>query len=92
VALSNFPLLPARQLMRNRFDSLAKIGRCSQPLFIVHGTCDSVVPYAQGKALFAAAREPKQFLAVEGARHGNCVSPTFFMKLPRFLKEREARE
>jgi fermentation-respiration switch protein FrsA (DUF1100 family) len=85
VALSNFPLLPARLLMRNRFDSLAKIGRCSQPAFIVHGTCDSVVPFAQGKALFIAANEPKRFLRVEGGRHGNCVSPVFFSTLRAFL-------
>ena len=85
IALGYFPLLPAHQLMRNRFDNLERIGRCPQPLFIVHGTRDSVVPFAQGEALFAAARAPKQFLTVEGGRHGNCVTTTFFAALRRFL-------
>jgi fermentation-respiration switch protein FrsA (DUF1100 family) len=86
VALSYFPLLPAKTFMRNRFDSLAKIGRCTRPIFIVHGTRDSVVPFAQGKQLFAAANEPKRFLTVEGGRHGVGAS-SFFPALKGFLRE-----
>jgi hypothetical protein len=85
VALSYFPLLPARQLMRNQFDSWARIGRCSRPVLFVHGTRDRLVPFTQGRRLFAAANGPKQFLAVEGAGHGNCVGPSFFTALRNFL-------
>src|SRR5207248_5963463 len=43
-----YPWLPARWLVRNRFDSLAKIGQCTQPVFIAHGTADGLLPYTQG--------------------------------------------
>jgi pimeloyl-ACP methyl ester carboxylesterase len=39
------------------------------PILIMHGTKDDWIPYAQGQALYAAAKEPKQFYAIEGAPH-----------------------
>ena len=44
VAVRRFGLLPAPLLMRNRFPSVDKIARCTQPLFIIHGTDDHVKP------------------------------------------------
>src|SRR5262249_37687114 len=86
VAHSVCPFLPT-SLMRNRFDSLAKIRRCGQPLLIVHGTDDHVVPFALGEELFAAANEPKRFVTVVGAGHGENVVAGFFPALRNFLKE-----
>ncbi len=90
VALSQFPFLPARQLMHNRFPSLAKIGGCTQPLFIVHGTHDHLVPVELGKRLFAAAPEPKRLLTVADAQHSDCVTSSFFDALRQFLSEVES--
>ena len=39
------------------------------PLLIIHGTDDTVIPYAHATRLFAAASEPKQFITVEGGGH-----------------------
>uniref|UniRef100_K3X987 Serine aminopeptidase S33 domain-containing protein n=1 Tax=Globisporangium ultimum (strain ATCC 200006 / CBS 805.95 / DAOM BR144) TaxID=431595 RepID=K3X987_GLOUD len=42
----------------------------SAPLFLViHGTGDQNVPFADGEALFAAAREPKTFVAIPNGNH-----------------------
>jgi fermentation-respiration switch protein FrsA (DUF1100 family) len=82
-----YPVLPARRLMRNRFDSAAKIGRCPRPLLVVHGTRDRLVPFAEGERLFAAANEPKRFRPVPGARHDDSVLAGFFHALRRFLGE-----
>jgi uncharacterized protein len=90
VALSQFPLLPAHRFMHNRFPSLAKIGLCTQPVFIVHGTRDHLVPLALGQRLFAAANEPKRWMPVVGAQHSDCVSAAFFDALRRFLSEVES--
>jgi fermentation-respiration switch protein FrsA (DUF1100 family) len=84
VARTQFPWLPVRWLMRNRFDNLAKIGRCHRPVFIAHGTADSVVPFELGCRLFAAANEPKEFLRIEGGDH-NEPAPDFYVALRRFL-------
>jgi fermentation-respiration switch protein FrsA (DUF1100 family) len=39
------------------------------PILIMHGTQDDWIPFAQGQALYDAAKEPKQFYAIEGAPH-----------------------
>lgn len=64
-----FPWLPVRWIMRNRFASIEKIGRYHGPLLIIHGTQDTVIPFAMGQALFNRANEPKRFYPVAGADH-----------------------
>jgi fermentation-respiration switch protein FrsA (DUF1100 family) len=86
-AQSHYPVLPARWLIHNRFDSLAKIGQCPGPVLIVHGTHDRTAPFVQGMRLFAAAHETKRFVAMEGADHDDSVMVDFFPTLRRFLRD-----
>jgi fermentation-respiration switch protein FrsA (DUF1100 family) len=44
------------------------------PLLVVHGSRDEVVPVAQGRQLFASAREPKTLFEVKAGRHGDALS------------------
>jgi fermentation-respiration switch protein FrsA (DUF1100 family) len=55
-----FPWLPVRLLIRDRFDSISKIGGLKMPLLMFHGELDRVVPVDSGRRLFAAAPEPKE--------------------------------
>jgi uncharacterized protein len=87
VAQHDYPILPARWLAHNRFDSLGMIGQCTRPVLIVHGTHDRTVPFTQGERLFAAAKEPKRFVKVEGANHGDAVLVGFIDALQEFLAE-----
>ncbi len=43
--------------------------RLATPLLAIVGTADTLVPPAQGRSLFEAARGPKQLLVVPGAGH-----------------------
>jgi fermentation-respiration switch protein FrsA (DUF1100 family) len=61
----------AGALMKTRWDSLSKIPRVRAPLLVLHGDADEVVPIAQGRELFAAARTSKVFVGVKGARHND---------------------
>ena len=45
------------------------IGRVGAPVFVIAGTRDAYTPLGESRALFEQAREPKEFWAVEGARH-----------------------
>jgi uncharacterized protein len=90
-ARSHYPFLPTHTLMRSRFDSLSKIGRCPRPLLVAHGTDDRVVPYWQGEALFAAANEPKEFLRLEGYHH-NLAGDEFSRAVATFLEKHPPRE
>ena len=69
VAARAYWWLPARYLLKDKFESAAVIGSINVPLLITHGTGDTIVPYVFGRRLFDAANHPKQFRAVEGAGH-----------------------
>lgn len=61
--------LPARWLILDPWDSLARIPQIGAPLLVVHGERDPTVPLRYGRRLFAAAPEPKEMLEIEGGGH-----------------------
>jgi len=69
VAARHYPYLPVRLLSRYQYDNLAAIAHVTAPVLIAHSPDDGLVPYAHGKALFAAANEPKEFLKLEGSHN-----------------------
>src|SRR6516225_7696908 len=77
VAQCHFPYVPASRMVIDRFDSLLRIGRLEAPLLVLHGERDRVVPIRFGRALLAAAPEPREgWFAPEGghedlARYGS---------------------
>jgi fermentation-respiration switch protein FrsA (DUF1100 family) len=73
MAKLQFPVLPIGWLLRSKFDNLGRIGGLVAPLFMVHGDRDTLVPMAQGRAVFDAAPEPKRFYVIEGAGHNDTV-------------------
>ncbi len=87
LAQEKYPMFPGRWLAHNRFDNLRKITACRCPVFIAHGTADALVPFHHGEQLFAAAAEPKRFLAMPGLGHNDAPDGAFYEELSRFLKE-----
>ena len=71
MARAVYPWLPIWPLLRTRYDSLARISMVGTPLLILHSERDEVVPYDQGRALYAAAAEPKRFHSIIGAGHND---------------------
>jgi fermentation-respiration switch protein FrsA (DUF1100 family) len=77
VAQCHYPFVPASRMVLDRFDLVARIGRIRAPILVLHGERDRVVPIRYGRALFAAAPEPKEgWFAPEAghedlARHGS---------------------
>jgi uncharacterized protein len=63
------PPLPYQWLLTDQFNSEALIGGIGVPVMILHGTADNNVPLAEARRLYAAAREPKSMIEVEGAGH-----------------------
>jgi len=89
MAAVHYPFVPAKLLMRNRFDSVSKIGHYRGPLLQSHGTADTIVPFAQGKRLFEAAEaaEPKQFLELAGRDHNDPEPLGYYTTLCGFLEQ-----
>jgi fermentation-respiration switch protein FrsA (DUF1100 family) len=56
----HYSFVPVSVLLRDRFDSLSAIGKIRAPILILHGERDRVIPVRFGRALLAAAPEPKE--------------------------------
>ncbi|MEQ8321751.1 MAG: alpha/beta hydrolase [Rhodospirillales bacterium] len=63
------PYVPARWLVRDRYDNLSKITQISAPLLVIHGDNDKVLPQQFGRELYAAAKEPKKAMWIDGGGH-----------------------
>ncbi len=52
-----------------RHDELGRVRRLNRPLLVLHAVSDTVVPVSEGEAIFAAAPQPKAFVALQHADH-----------------------
>ncbi|HBR00475.1 MAG TPA: phospholipase [Cyanobacteria bacterium UBA11691] len=53
-------ILPIDLLLKNQFNSRAKVPQLKMPTLFIHGQQDSAVPFFMSEELFAAAPEPKE--------------------------------
>ena len=74
VASYRWGWLPLEPLITQRFASVERVAQIGSPLLVVHGSDDSLIRPALGRQLYEAAREPKQFVLVEGGSHHNTNS------------------
>ncbi len=78
MAAKIYPFLPARLLSRFEYNTLEYLRSVTCPVFIAHSPQDDIVPFEQGRALFQAAPEPKQFLELQGGHNDSFI----FMQKP----------
>ncbi len=77
LAIAQYPWLPVRLLLKDRYESIRYIGDVHVPIFILHGEADDVVPVEMARRLFAAANEPKEIRTMPGAGHVIHDGPSF---------------
>ena len=88
VAAGHYPWAPVNLLMRNRLDSLSKIGRYAGPLLQSHGTADQIIPYELGQQLFDAAEtENKQFIALKNYGHNQMPPRRYYEQLDAWIEQ-----
>lgn len=71
VAQGHYWYAPARWLLRDKFDSMDRIGRIRAPLLLFHGDADTTIPIRFARHLFDAAPEPKEGQFLPGGAHTN---------------------
>jgi fermentation-respiration switch protein FrsA (DUF1100 family) len=64
------PIVPARILVADHFDTLAKSAEIAVPTTIVHGDADEIVPFWMGERIARAVRGAR-LLRVPGGHHGD---------------------
>lgn len=69
VAQAHYWYLPAKWLVRDRFDSISRVHRIGAPLLIMHGGRDRTIPPRFGRRLYERAAEPKRWLFLENGNH-----------------------
>lgn len=68
-AQGHYPYLPARWLVKDRFDNLSRITQVKSPILILHCEGDRTVPVDHGRALLAAAGPKARGLFFPGGGH-----------------------
>ena len=68
-AMGQVVLPPLAFLVKDDLNSARLIPGLTVPLLVIHGTQDRLVPFQQGRALYALAPPPKQFYEVPGGEH-----------------------
>lgn len=71
VAAGQYPWLPVRPMLFDRYESSKYISAVHCPLLVVHGERDEIIPVDMGRQLFAAANEPKKMVTFPNAGHAD---------------------
>jgi uncharacterized protein len=66
IGQERYPFFPIRLIMRNPFESIQRIDRVHAPMLFLHSPEDAVIPIAEGRRLYEAARGDKTFVEVHG--------------------------
>lgn len=75
IGADQYPFLPVRLLMRNRYDSLAKLTAYRGPLIQIHGSIDALIPIECARTLFdSAPSQPKAFIELPSLDHNDNLS------------------
>jgi hypothetical protein len=61
-----FPWLLVRWINTIKYDTHSKLPRLKIPVLVMHSRSDTMIPFAHGEKLFAAANEPKTFWELKG--------------------------
>jgi fermentation-respiration switch protein FrsA (DUF1100 family) len=83
-----YPFLPIKLIAKSKFASIEKVGALKLPKLFLHARHDEVIPFEHGKALFAAAAEPKQFVELNSG-HADAyleARDTYYPAIDAFIK------
>lgn len=85
----HYPYLPVSLIVTHRYNSIGKLPGITCPKLFIHGSDDTLIPIENGRKLFDAAEEPKQFLETPGGHNdgGFMYSPAYTRPLEAFLSE-----
>jgi fermentation-respiration switch protein FrsA (DUF1100 family) len=88
IGQSRYPMFPVRMIIRNPFRAIDRVGGIRAPLLFLHSREDTVIPFEQGRQLFAAAPSPKTFVEVRGGHveASEIDHEVFYGAIARFLR------
>lgn len=64
-----YPFLPIRWLAHLKYDTKQYVKNIACPVMVAHSKDDEIIPFEEGREIFEAAPEPKQFLEMRGGHN-----------------------
>ncbi len=94
IAAEHFPHMPARLLTRYHYNTLENIENVECPVLVVCSREDNITPIHHAIKLFDAAREPKEFLEIEGNHYDGFLTTgqQYIDSLDAFISKYTANE
>ena len=83
-----YPFFPVRPFITDRYPVIDLIDEIDAPLLILHGARDSIIPVRMGKAVFAAAREPKTLQVFPQGGHSDLFNHGALDHILSFIQAR----
>jgi len=71
VGAHHYPWLPVKWMLRDEYDSQARLAGFDRPVLVAVAERDSIVPARFGRALHAGLAGPKRLVVFEGADHND---------------------
>jgi uncharacterized protein len=69
-----YPLLPVRWLTYFKYDTRRYVKNIACPVMVAHSKSDEIIAYDEGREIFDAAPEPKQFLEMRGGHNDGVLA------------------
>ena len=82
-----YPYLPVKLLLKDKYDSISKIKMINNPILIMHGKKDDVVPFSMGKELFEKANRPKYSYFTSDDDHMMEFNTSLLEKIKEFIEK-----
>jgi fermentation-respiration switch protein FrsA (DUF1100 family) len=79
IAQRNYPFLPVKFMLKDRFSSFIYAPYITAPVLIFHGDHDFIVPITSGQKLFNIITAKKKFIEMRGASHVD-TNPEFIIQ------------
>jgi fermentation-respiration switch protein FrsA (DUF1100 family) len=86
-ARARYPLFAFDFLVRDKFNSLRKIGKVKVPLLLIHGEKDRTTAVRFGRMIYDAANEPKRAHFVAEAGHNDLLEYGMATAVTEFIDE-----
>ena len=85
LASKKYWYFPVKYLLKDKFDSLSKVDKINEPVLILHGNKDELVPYSLGEELYKNLHSQKKFISYDGYYHNNMPFPRMQKDITDFI-------
>ena len=82
-----YPYLPIKLLLKDRYDSISKIGTIKTPILIMHGEKDDITPFSMGKELLDKANHPKHSYFTSNDDHMMEFNDQLLTEIKKFVEK-----